>query len=801
MSDQSESKPVVRELSGRIGKYEIVRPLGKGAMGQVYVAHDTILDRDVALKVMAASIADDPELKQRFAREARAVAKMTHPNVVTVFDLFDHTDGSPVIAMELLKGMDLQKAVRQHPPMAADRKVAVIVQVLAGLAHAHHAGIVHRDVKPANIFIQTDGSVKIMDFGVARLTTASMTGTGNIVGTADYMSPEQVKGIKVDGRSDVFSVGCMLYELVAGRRPFHSDNLMAIFYKITHEEANFDLIPAGAEYDALLPVLKKSLAKELPDRYQTAYDFAMDLREWLKVHATAAAGNVLESMVEMEAPSSPPQPMTDVAGPTVVPAGTGEIGGTVDLSGRRSSAGSLRAGTRPPSMAPTQRGAAATVVGGPTTAGSTFRPGTTRLGGAPAPTALRAPRAEPAREGSPVLYVVLGGMFVALVAAGGYIYISNHQAQTPSTTIAVQSPSTAPPPTAAATPTPPPPTAAPPPTFAETKGKAASAMKAAQSAFGRGDYDRALSSAQQALRDDPGNEDAKRMAQNALDGQKAEARLRAAGAALRQGDYATAASEAAAARTLAPWDTQATDMVVRIREAQAQAEREKTARAQAEQQQKQQQLATQVNSYINQATTALGNKQYDVAIRLYDEALRLDSGNTTATQGKMGAITARALSEAAATGPVRPAGRTFVAGRTQATSPESRAGAVPDGFEDSAGVTVKKGTQAAELPGKLSFEVSPEAVKAGERYAVNIVLMNEGNAPIEIRGLIITTIINGRKFAAPVSPSTTNVAPKQKVTLFTVAGEIWKEDTSSWQMEAAVTTLRGETYRNNVSWK
>jgi len=801
MSDQSESKPVVRELSGRIGKYEIVRPLGKGAMGQVYVAHDTILDRDVALKVMVANIADDPELKQRFAREARAVAKMTHPNVVTVFDLFDHTDGSPVIAMELLKGMDLQKAVRQHPPMAADRKVAVIVQVLAGLAHAHHAGIVHRDVKPANIFIQTDGSVKIMDFGVARLTTASMTGTGNIVGTADYMSPEQVKGIKVDGRSDVFSVGCMLYELVAGRRPFHSDNLMAIFYKITHEEANFDLIPAGAEYDALLPVLKKSLAKELPDRYQTAYDFAMDLREWLKVHATAAAGNVLESMVEMEAPSSPPQPMTDVAGPTVVPAGTGEIGGTVDLSGRRSSAGSLRAGTRPPSMAPTQRGAAATVVGGPTTAGSTFRPGTTRLGGAPAPTALRAPRAEPAREGSPVLYVVLGGMFVALVAAGGYIYISNHQAQTPSTTIAVQSPSTAPPPTAAATPTPPPPTAAPPPTFAETKGKAASAMKAAQSAFGRGDYDRALSSAQQALRDDPGNEDAKRMAQNALDGQKAEARLRAAGAALRQGDYATAASEAAAARTLAPWDTQATDMVVRIREAQAQAEREKTARAQAEQQQKQQQLATQVNSYINQATTALGNKQYDVAIRLYDEALRLDSGNTTATQGKMGAITARALSEAAATGPVRPAGRTFVAGRTQATSPESRAGAVPDGFEDSAGVTVKKGTQAAELPGKLSFEVSPEAVKAGERYAVNIVLMNEGNAPIEIRGLIITTIINGRKFAAPVSPSTTNVAPKQKVTLFTVAGEIWKEDTSSWQMEAAVTTLRGETYRNNVSWK
>ena len=176
---------------------------------------------------------------------------MTHPNVVNVFDLGYHTDGSPYIAMELLKGQDLQKAMRAPPPMTLDRKVAIIVQVLAGLAHAHQAGIVHRDIKPANVFINHDGTVKIMDFGVARLTTASMTGTGNIVGTADYMSPEQVKGAKVDGRSDLFSVGCMLYELLAGRRPFHSENLMAIFYKITHEEPNFDLVPEGAEYDAL----------------------------------------------------------------------------------------------------------------------------------------------------------------------------------------------------------------------------------------------------------------------------------------------------------------------------------------------------------------------------------------------------------------------------------------------------------------------------------------------------------------------------------------------------------------------
>src|SRR6185436_7517629 len=143
MSDPEQkpaAAPAVKELTGRIGKYEIQKPLGKGAMGMVYLAHDTVLERDVALKVMVSQIADDPELNQRFIREAKAVAKMTHPNVVNVFDLGHHTDGSPYIAMELLKGQDLQKAMRTPPPLPLERKVATIVQVLAGLAHAHEQG-------------------------------------------------------------------------------------------------------------------------------------------------------------------------------------------------------------------------------------------------------------------------------------------------------------------------------------------------------------------------------------------------------------------------------------------------------------------------------------------------------------------------------------------------------------------------------------------------------------------------------------------------------------------------------------
>jgi serine/threonine-protein kinase len=290
-----------KELSGRIGKYEILRVLGRGAMGIVYLAHDTVLERDVALKLMAQA-ADDPATTDRFTREAKAVAKMTHPNVVTVFDLGSHTDGAPFIAMELLKGQDLQRALRTTPSLTLGHKLSVLVQVLAGLDHAHHAGIIHRDIKPANVFLCADGTVKIMDFGVARLATGSMTGTGNIVGTADYMSPEQVKGAKVDGRSDLFSVGAMLYELLTGRRPYHADNLMAIFYKITHEEPDYDLLPQGGESADLLPILKRAMAKELDARYQTAREMAVDLRDYLRSHATTTStARALDDLLDTSA--------------------------------------------------------------------------------------------------------------------------------------------------------------------------------------------------------------------------------------------------------------------------------------------------------------------------------------------------------------------------------------------------------------------------------------------------------------------------------------------------------------------
>jgi serine/threonine protein kinase len=281
----------------RLGKYEIVDRLGQGAMGVVYKAHDPFLERDVALKVMLPRVAQDPEGKIRFEREAKAIARMVHPHVVTVFDLGYHTDGSPFIAMELLDGEDLQHAVRHGSPLALGRKIEIALQVLAGLGRAHAAGVVHRDIKPANVFLTREGNVKIMDFGIA-FTKSKDTSTSTAVGTPDYMSPEQVSGGRVDERSDLFSVGAMLLELVSGRRPFHGETIPTIFYKIAHEEPKIEL-PEGPEYEALAPILRKALVKEAAERYQTAVAFAEALEAYARVFPEATASAAAAAAFEL----------------------------------------------------------------------------------------------------------------------------------------------------------------------------------------------------------------------------------------------------------------------------------------------------------------------------------------------------------------------------------------------------------------------------------------------------------------------------------------------------------------------
>ena len=222
--------------------------------------------------------------------------------------------------MELLRGRDLLAALQEVPPLPITGRIAIVLQVLEGLGHAHKVGIVHRDIKPANIFLTEDGTAKIMDFGIARFTTAAGTGTGAIVGTPSYMSPEQVRGEKVDGLSDLFSVGCMLYELLTGRRPFDGENVMATLYQIANGTLQVDL-PPGPAFEPLLPVVRRATARKPENRFATAGEFAAALRACLEPRAsgrTDVAAVPAGSPLDLRGRSTPilPPPGVGPAGPT-----------------------------------------------------------------------------------------------------------------------------------------------------------------------------------------------------------------------------------------------------------------------------------------------------------------------------------------------------------------------------------------------------------------------------------------------------------------------------------------------------
>ncbi len=216
----------------RLGPYEILDLVGAGGMGEVYRARDPRLGRDVAVKVLPAEVGADPERLRRFEQEARAVAALNHPNILTVFDIGTH-EGTPYVVMELLQGETLREMTSRRAP--TQRQVlSFLVQAAQGLEAAHAKGIVHRDVKPENVFVTTDGRVKVLDFGLAKVaarltsesgeaTESSPTDAGLVVGTVGYMSPEQVRGLAVDPRTDVFSFGVVLYELLGGKHPFRRE--------------------------------------------------------------------------------------------------------------------------------------------------------------------------------------------------------------------------------------------------------------------------------------------------------------------------------------------------------------------------------------------------------------------------------------------------------------------------------------------------------------------------------------------------------------------------------------------------
>ena len=264
-------------MLSKLGKYKILGELGSGAMGVVYRAEDPRLGRLVALKTTNAEVAGNPDLLLRFYREAQAAAKLTHPNIVTIYEI-DEANGVPFIAMEYLEGESLQKIIAERRDVPILKKVQIVIDTCKGLDYAHQHGIVHRDVKPANIVVVTSGQVKIVDFGIARVGASSMTRTGVVLGTVMYMSPEQVQGMTADGRSDVFSLGVVLYELLTYEMPFPGDDVPSILIKIINEPPQpiTKFIPKCPP--ALEQIVQRALTKDREKRYQSAEDMAFDLQ-------------------------------------------------------------------------------------------------------------------------------------------------------------------------------------------------------------------------------------------------------------------------------------------------------------------------------------------------------------------------------------------------------------------------------------------------------------------------------------------------------------------------------------------
>lgn len=291
-------------MSTKIGKYEILEVLGRGGMGVVYKAYDPILDREVALKTMTAEGLKDPVLKERFYREARAAGRLRHPNIVTIYELGEE-NSVPFIAMEYIHGSDVHTVIKAKQQISFEEKIRIIVQLCRGLAYAHKAGIVHRDVKPSNVRLTDDFHVKILDFGIARLVTSTtMTSGGMVMGTIQYMAPEQIKGAHVDRKSDIFAVGIIFYELLTGRKPFDGDNTATILFQILHEPYREMDPPLDQQFAAIGRTLQKSLDKDPARRYFSADEMADDLEHFLHSFAPKRAPGQQATTQEMIAPVS-----------------------------------------------------------------------------------------------------------------------------------------------------------------------------------------------------------------------------------------------------------------------------------------------------------------------------------------------------------------------------------------------------------------------------------------------------------------------------------------------------------------
>ncbi len=315
------------------GRYEVGELIGRGGMAEVHIGHDTRLGRTVAIKILRSDLARDPSFQARFRREAQAAASLNHPAVVAVYDTGEDVSTEPggalahvpFIVMEYVEGHTVRDILRDGAAVPIEEAIEITAGVLSALEYSHRAGIVHRDIKPANVMLTPVGAVKVMDFGIARAmadAAGTMTQTQAVIGTAQYLSPEQARGEQVDARSDLYSTGCLLFELLTGRPPFIGDSPVAVAYQHAREEAQPPSTFAADVPEALDRITMRALAKDRENRYRTAAEFRGDLEAVLRGGEVSAPSlGAMTAVLSSPVPDAgPPTAATQVMGAAPTPA-------------------------------------------------------------------------------------------------------------------------------------------------------------------------------------------------------------------------------------------------------------------------------------------------------------------------------------------------------------------------------------------------------------------------------------------------------------------------------------------------
>jgi serine/threonine protein kinase len=785
----------------RIGKYRVLEEIGRGMMGRVYKAHDPVLNRFVAIKTMSADIGKGDEMHKRFHREAQAAALLSHPNIVTIHD-FGEEQGLIYMAMELLEGQDLRAAIDHRRLSTLDDKLRVMEQICSGLAFAHSKGVVHRDLKPANLHLQPNGQLKIVDFGLARLSTSDITQDGIVLGTPNYMSPEQALGDKVDARSDVFSAGAVCYEILTNRKPFEADSTPGVLYQVVHKDP-----PAIREWSPEVPrvvvdVVEKALVKDKNLRFQTA----RQMRAALSVARQAVDGGRGSDATLAEESQRALKDASERAGPLSRP-GTDSDSGPGTRPGPRTGSGSgSGAGARRAARSGYVDGTIALDMNrpDPTPRPSTLPP---TLSGQ-TPTQLdrgSGRRRAPVRAPTPHRFTMtaaaligLTGLALAGLAVGGLFWLRTQPALAPAE-----------------------PGAADARTEVLTRALVETQLKLASRDLEDKNYGGAVEQAERVLKLAPANTEARRLLKEARSRKASlDAAVVAAKKALEGGNTARASQELQRVLDLDPRHPAAGELTTRLNSvfksrAEESARSMKQARTEAERAKAGPSDAfAQAAGVASDAEGLFAKGEYAEATRSFLESR---DGFDRARRAIKAPLPTSATASAPETGPGRAALPAAPPASAATTSAEPAASAAPAVVRHFLGSKTTIATKSAggdlagfdtadvkkqrvpDFAGRVEFEATPAAVQAGESYAVRIYLVNESRKPVRVKAISVITTANGTKAPAAINPVTRDVAPQQRALLGEVGGE-WPEGLSSWTLDAVVTTDRDETATSRLNW-